>query len=570
MTTMLMLAPVVLPVLAAAIRLLIGWRAGTKWLSAGCAALVLSVAIALAVTQTGPKVAMDGLIRVDPLSEYMLIVIGAVGLLATAATPAWLAGEIAAGRATGRTAVRHSVLVQLFLAAMAAAVLAASLGMVWIAIEGTTIVTAFLVGHRRTRASVEAAWKYVVICSTGIALALLGLLVLNAAAAAAHGPAGLSWAQLVTVAPHLNRAVTRIAAGLLIVGFGTKAGLAPLHAWLPDAHGQAPAPVSALMSGVLLSVAFYAILRVKAIADLALGAGYARALLVVLAIASLLLAASLLIRQRDYQRMRAYSSLEHMAIVALGAAAGGPLGLAAVLLHMLGHGLAKGSLFITAGQVLQVTGTHQTGRVRALAARYPLLAGCLGFGVLALLGFPPFSLFATEIGIARAGFARGLGWPTAFALLLILVIAAALISHVTRMLLGTTNEDMNEIREISVVPGAPFAPGTTDGPAVRGAGESRPFAPAVAGHETPNGSGLLPAGTMTLRPPATAPAVPADAATAAAPRPAGRVAPVPAGHAPRGLLPVLIALITCAVLGVYAGPLGTLLHAAAQTLTAAR
>ena len=225
---------------------------------------------------------------------------------------------------------------------MAAAVLAASLGLTWVAIEGTTIVTAFLVGQRKTRQAVEAAWKYVMICSTGIALALLGLLMLNAAAAHAGLPAGLDWTRLVAAAPHLDRGVTRIAVALLLIGFGTKAGLAPLHAWLPDAHGQAPAPVSALMSGVLLSVAFYAILRVKAIADLALGSGYARTLLVILALASLLLAASLLIRQRDYKRMLAYSSIEHMGLLALGAAAGSPLAVAAVLLHMLGHGLAKG------------------------------------------------------------------------------------------------------------------------------------------------------------------------------------------------------------------------------------
>jgi hydrogenase-4 component F len=528
----LILAPVAVPLTGAVARFLIGWRTGTRWLSAGSAALVLGAAVTLAVTQPTSRIALAGLIRVDPLSEFMLIVIGAVGLLATAATPGWLAVEIAAGRATKRTAVRHSVLVQLFLAAMAAAVLAASLGVVWIAIEGTTIVTAFLVGHRRTRASVEAAWKYVVICSTGIALALLGLLVLNAAAAAAHGPSGLSWAQLVSVAPHLDRAVTRIAVGLLIVGFGTKAGLAPLHAWLPDAHGQAPAPVSALMSGVLLSVAFYAMLRVKAIADLALGTGYARTLLVILALVSLLLAASLLIGQRDYKRMLAYSSIEHMSILALGAAAGGPLGLSAVLLHMLGHGLAKGSLFICAGQVLQVTGTHRISRVRALAAGYPLLAGCLGFGVLALLGFPPFSLFASEIGIARAGFAQGLTWPTAVALLLILVIAAALIGHVSRMLLGAPVETPESIAD-HAPDHAPVAVGATAGSRMPlSPGEPHPpDAVRRGGTGTRNESA---AGPQTRRRPAE--------------------------------LPVVIALAACAVIGVYAGPLTTLLHSAAAVL----
>jgi hydrogenase-4 component F len=438
MTILLLLAPVAVPLAGAIVFLLAGWRRWTAWLAPSCGALLLAAAVALAVTRPGGgyATALGGLVRADPLSRYMLIVIGAVGLLATAATPAWLRGEIAAGRATARGAARHSLLVQLFLAAMAAAVLAASLGVAWVAIEGTTIVTAFLVGQRRTRAAVEAAWKYVVICSTGIALAQLGLLLLNAAAAHAPGAAGLDWARLVSAAPHLDRGVTRIAVALLVIGFGTKAGLAPLHAWLPDAHGQAPAPVSALMSGVLLSVAFYVILRVKAVADLALGPGFTRALLAVLAIASLALAASLLIRQRDYKRMLAYSSIEHMGVIALGTAVGGPLALAAVLLHMLGHGLAKGALFVSAGRLLQVTGTSRIDAVSGLAGRLPLLAGCAGAGVLALAGFPPFSVFASEIGIARAGFGASLGWVTALALALMLVCTAALLSHAGRMLLG--------------------------------------------------------------------------------------------------------------------------------------
>ena len=210
--------------------------------------------------------------------------------MACAATPAHLRGEISAGRALTRTATRHSVLVQVFLSAMALAVLASSLGLLWVAVEATTIVTAFLVGQRRTRAAVEAAWKYVVICSTGIAMALLGTFLLNYAAERAG--TGLDWAGLTANAAGLDPGVTRIAVVLLILGFGTKAGLAPLHSWLPDAHSQAPAPVSALMSGVLLAVAFYAILRVKVIADVTLGTGFARILLAVIALASLLVAAT--------------------------------------------------------------------------------------------------------------------------------------------------------------------------------------------------------------------------------------------------------------------------------------
>ncbi|KAA2265925.1 hydrogenase [Solihabitans fulvus] len=447
-----LLIPVLLPAVAATVYAVAGWRGPTRWLGVASAAGILACGIVVATD--GPREALGGWLRADALSAFMLVVIGAVALVATAAGPSWLRAEIAAGRATARTAARHSLLVQAFLAAMASAVLAANLGALWVAIEATTIVTAFLVGQRRTRASVEAAWKYVVICSTGIALALLGVILLNFAAAHAPTPTGLGLAELAAAAPGLDGGVTRVAVALLIVGFGTKAGLAPLHAWLPDAHSQAPAPVSALMSGVLLSVAGYAVLRVKVIADAALGVGFARALLLVVALASLLLAASLVLAQRDYKRMLAYSSIEHMGLLALGAAIGSPLALTAALLHVLGHGLVKSVLFLGAGRVLQVTGTSLISGVRGLAASAPVLAGTFGFGVLALIGLPPFSLFASELGIARAGFAAGLGWPTSAALLLTLVVAGALLAHTSRMLLGSPPQGPGTATAPRRLPGA--------------------------------------------------------------------------------------------------------------------
>jgi hydrogenase-4 component F len=457
MTTLLALVPVAVPVAGATIHVLAGWRRTTVWVGTASAAIVLvaSGVLATDVVTTGAAVTVGALVRVDALSAFMLIVIGVIGLLAAVATPAHLATEIGDGRASARTAARYSVLVQLFLAAMAAAVLAADLGVLWVAIEATTIVTAFLVGLRRTRAAVEAAWKYVVICSAGIALALLGVVVLNHAAAHSGTGAGLDWAALVTAAPRLDDGVTRLAVLLLVIGFGAKAGLAPLHAWLPDAHGQAPAPVSALMSGVLLSVAFYAVLRVKVVADLALGPGFARALLLATALASLAVATSLLLAQRDYKRMLAYSSIEHMGLLALGAAAGGAAATGAVLLHVLGHGLVKGVLFLGAGRLLQITGTSRIEQVRGLAAGRPFLAGCLGVGVLALIGLPPFSIFASELGIARAGFGTGsatVAWATAAALVLVVVIAAALVGHTSRMLLGDPDDDVT-------TPSAPAAAG---------------------------------------------------------------------------------------------------------------
>src|SRR5690606_20730664 len=254
------------------------------------------------------------------------------------------------------------------LTAVVAVVLAANLGALWVGVEATTIVTAFLVGHRRTRAAVEAAWKYVVIGSVGIAVAFLGVVLLNYASLHA-GDAGLDWRALGDTAANLDPGVTRIAVALLIIGFGTKVGLVPLHAWLPDAHGRAPAPVSALMSGVLLAVAFYAILRVKVIADAALGVEFTRTLLAVLAPAPPVVAASLLLAQRDYKRMLAYSSMEHMGLIALGTAAGTQVAVTAVLLHILGHGLVKAVVFLGAGRVQQTTGSSLIEDVRGLVAR---------------------------------------------------------------------------------------------------------------------------------------------------------------------------------------------------------
>ncbi|MGW4958299.1 proton-conducting transporter transmembrane domain-containing protein [Nonomuraea sp. NPDC004186] len=433
MDSLLVIAPVAVPVAAACAYAVLGWNRTTAWLGALSAAGLLACAIALAAA--GRRDALSGLLLSDALSAFILLVIGAVALLAMAASPAYLAAEHAAGHTGPRAMRRYGILTQSFIAAMALAVLASSLGLLWVAIEATTILTAFLVGHRRTRQATEAAWKYVVICSVGIALALLGIVMVHYAGTHA-GVASLDWAVLAEHAGRLDPGVMRIAVMLLVLGFGTKAGLAPMHAWLPDAHSQAPAPVSALMSGVLLSVAFYAILRVKVIADVALGAGFTRALLVIVALASLAVAASLLLGQRDYKRLLAYSSIEHMGLLALGAAIGNTLALVAVLLHILGHGLGKSVLFLSAGQLHQALGSSRIHAVRGLIARAPILAGAFALGLLALLGLPPFSLFASELGIARAGFAAGLGWAIAAALVLMLVIVAAIGRHSRRMLLG--------------------------------------------------------------------------------------------------------------------------------------
>jgi hydrogenase-4 component F len=434
MTTPTMLAlytPAAAPFLAGLLTLILPSRIAT-WTGLLAAAAVLASGITLTTTDATLSVSDgSGLLRADALTAWMLLTIGAVAVIACAAAPGYLRHDAAHHR-------RYLTLIQLFLACMSLAVLASNLGLLWVALEATTIVTAFLVGHRRTRESVEAAWKYVVLCSVGIAIAFLGIVCLYAASVAAggHGITALDWTHLAAAAPSLDPALTKLATGLILLGFGTKAGLAPMHAWLPDAHSQAPAPVSALMSGVLLSVAFYAILRYRPIADAALGPVYVRTLLLTAGLASLVVAAMLLIAQRDYKRMLAYSSIEHMGLIALGTAFGVKLAIAAVLLHILGHGLVKSTAFCASGQVLHATGSPDIAAVRALATREPGLAGAFGISLVAMLGLPPFSLFASELGVARAGFASGQGWAVAVAFTLMLVAFVAIARHGARMLLG--------------------------------------------------------------------------------------------------------------------------------------
>ena len=413
------------------------------WVGVGAngAGLALGIWSAVRVVRAGPLTGVGGLLRADALSAFMVVVIGTIALLASWLGIRTIALELAARQSTRARATTYGVLVQTFIATMLLAVLAANVGVLWVAVEATTVVTTFLVGHRRTKGALEASWKYIVICSVGIALAFFGtvLVYLCAIHAGGHSAGALDWTSLMAHARHLDPSVLRLGFALLVLGYGTKVGLAPMHSWLPDAHSQAPAPISALMSGVLLTVAFYAILRFKAVTDLALGPGFSRTLLVTVALLSLAVAASLLLTQRDYKRMLAYHSIEHMGLIALGAAAGIPLAIAAVLLHILGHGLAKSVLFLTSGEIMAAEGTSQIDGVRTLLARRPALGGVFGVGLVALLGLPPFSLFSSELLMARAEFEVGLGWAAVAAIVAMVVIFVAVVGHARHMLLGPSS-----------------------------------------------------------------------------------------------------------------------------------
>ena len=452
---MLALVLLLVPAVTGCVAAAVAWRRWVGWLCTASLGFVLVTGIVLATRVVHHRAvsAFSGVLRVDALSAFMVIVIGAIGLLAVCQSVRYLEHEISSSRSSARHATLYAVLVQGFISAMLLAVVAGNVGVMWVAVEATTIITTFLVGHRRTRGALEASWKYVIICSVGIALAFLGtVLVYLAALHVGHGAhASLEWTSLMSVAHHLDPGVMRLALALLVLGYGTKVGLAPMHSWLPDAHSQAPAPISALMSGVLLTVAFYVLLRFKAIADAALGVGFSRTLFVTAGLLSLMVAASLLLSQRDYKRMLAYHSVEHMGLISLGAAAGTPLAIAAVLLHVLGHGLAKAVLFLASGEILLVEGTTEIDQVRALLARRPALGGVFAFGLVALLGLPPFSLFISELNMLRAEVHVGLGWVAAISLLLMAVIFGSVMSHGRHMLFGPRPEGEEVHKSPSVV-----------------------------------------------------------------------------------------------------------------------
>jgi hydrogenase-4 component F len=437
--TALLLAAIVAPTTASIANLVAGWRRWTAVLTVLSAATVLACGIALAVrVGSGAYLALSGLLRADALSVTMLIVIGVVGTLATWASIGYINAELEHGHTDADGARLYGVLTPAFLTAMALAVCANNIGVVWVAIEATTVVTAFLVGHRRTRTALEATWKYVIICSVGIAMAFLGTVLLYYAAqhAGAPSPHALNLDVLVAYAADLDPGVTRLAGGLLLIGYGAKAGLFPFHTWLADAHSQAPAPVSALMSGVLLSVAFSVLLRLKPIIDAATGQAFLRTGLIVLGLATLLVAALMLTVTGDVKRMLAYSSMENMGLIAIAAAAGTPLAIAALLLHVLAHGVGKTVLFLAGGQLQATHDSTAIADITAVVRRSRLVGVSFAVGLIVLLGLPPFAMFASELAIARSLADARLTWVLAAALLFIGIAFAALVRNGGRLLLG--------------------------------------------------------------------------------------------------------------------------------------
>jgi hydrogenase-4 component F len=354
-----------------------------------------------------PRYRSDILI-VDDFNVYLVTLTTFVAFTTSIFSASYIGHEIETGRLTPTFLRYYHALYQAMIGAMNVALVANNIGLLWVGLEVATLTTVMMVGIYRTPEAVEAAWKYFILGSVGIALAFFGtiLVYLCAQEVLGEGLQAMAWDSMLKAASRFDPKLLSLAFIFLLVGYGTKVGLAPFHAWLPDAHAEGPTPISAVLSGLLLNVALYALLRFKMILAANAGTIDAGLVLVVLGLISLIFAGFMLYRRRDIKRMFAYSSIEHMGIITFAFGMGGPLANFAGLLHMTMHSLTKSAIFFAVGHVAQVKGTQRIADIRGLSASHPALATGLALGVIAIAGLPPFGVFTSEFMLVSSTFAR--------------------------------------------------------------------------------------------------------------------------------------------------------------------
>ncbi len=429
-----LLAP---PVVSAAVAALVRpFRRWVAWCAATASLVSLGAAVLLCARVLEDDAAVTGIqsLRVDALSALLALCIAFVAALAS-----WLGPGIGrdGGGYDGGQLRRFTIFTSVFTLSMLVAVTTNNVGFLWIAIEATTLASAVLIPLHVTKASVEASWKYVLLGSVGISLAFAGTVLAYFALVqqGLPGEAALNWTTLMAAAPELHPEIMKLAFVFLLVGYGTKAAVAPMHTWLPDAYAEAPPPVAAMMSGVLMATAMYAIMRWKAVVDRAVSPAFSGHLLIGLGVLSVAVASLSLVLQRNYKRMLAYSSVEHSGLICIGLGLG-PAGVFAATFHLVNHAVVKSMLFLLSGRIGRRYGTAQIREVSGLMATMPATAVLFGLGVFALVGLPPGSLFLSEYALVGAGFRDGRPWLMALVLALLFVAFVALVRHVNRMLFG--------------------------------------------------------------------------------------------------------------------------------------
>jgi hydrogenase-4 component F len=366
--------------------------------------LTFATAVSLFVVQpvSGPY------LLVDDLNKVFIVLTTFVSFTTSAFSASYIGHEIEIGRLKLSYVRFYHAMYQVLMFAMNLALVANNIGLMWVAIELATLTTVLMVGIYRTHEALEAAWKYFILGSVGIALALFGTILVYMAARpiVGEGLYAMVWTVLVTRAAEFDPALLNVAFVFLLLGYGTKVGLAPLHAWLPDAHAEGPTPISAVLSGLLLNVALYALLRFKILLALNPAALAPGPLMVTMGLISCVFAAFMLYRRRDIKRMFAYSSIEHMGIIVFAFGMGGPLANFAGLLHMTMHSLTKSAIFYAVGHIAQVKGTQKIADMGGLTVTHPVLGWGLVLGVVAIAGLPPLGIFMSEFLVVSSTFAR--------------------------------------------------------------------------------------------------------------------------------------------------------------------
>ncbi len=365
---------------------------------------------------------------VDDVNVLFIVLNTFVAFTTSVFSASYIAHELETGRLTPVYLRFYHAMYQTLMFAMNLALLSNNVGLMWVAIELATLTTVLMVGLYRTPAALEAAWKYFILGSVGIALALFGtiLVYLAARSVVGEGLDAMAWNVLVKRAPSFDPHLLNLAFAFLLLGYGTKVGLVPLHAWLPDAHAEGPTPISAVLSGLLLNVALFAVLRFKMVMSANPGALAPGPLMVTLGLLSVLFAAFMLYRRHDIKRMFAYSSIEHMGVITFAFGMGGPLANFAGLLHMIFHSLTKSAIFFSVGHIAQIKGTQTMADIRGLTVTHPVLGWGLVLGVMTIVGLPPMGIFMSEFLIISSTFARQPALAVALALGLLLTLGALL------------------------------------------------------------------------------------------------------------------------------------------------
>jgi hydrogenase-4 component F len=411
------------------------------------ATFLAACALTVHVIRAGTLLLFGEQFFIDPFNVFLVTLTAFVGMTTSMFSRPYMRVEIGHGRITaGRLRLYHSMY-QLFLLTMLVALTTNNMGLMWVAMEAATLSTVLLVTLYRTKASLEAGWKYFILCGVGISQALFGTILLYFAAekafaaqhaAGAEGMTALLWTHLNDVKGGLDPHILSLAFVFLLVGYGTKVGLAPLHNWLPDAHAEGPTPISAVLSGLLLNVAIYAVVRCKVLVEGSLKSALAGQMLMGFGLLSVVLAAFFLWRQRDIKRLFAYSSIEHMGIITFAFGMGGPVANFAALLHMTVHSLTKSAIFFAVGHAAQKAGSQLMDRIRGLITLSPTVGWGLLIGTLAILGMPPFGVFASEFLIVTTAM-REQPWATPVLLVALGVAFAAIFGRVQPMVFGETS-----------------------------------------------------------------------------------------------------------------------------------